>query len=70
MLKRRFSRRRAVNIGAQSRNPTRRPSRSSSAEPEAQEVPPQVRAPNRTDRTGPLNEEELAALKAGWGFVE
>jgi hypothetical protein len=29
-----------------------------------------VRSPNRMEGLGPLNEEELAALEAGWGFVE
>lgn len=37
---------------------------------EAGEVSAQVRAANRTEWTDPLNEEELAALKAGWSFVE
>ncbi|GEN00832.1 hypothetical protein MRA01_53710 [Methylobacterium radiotolerans] len=34
------------------------------------EAPPQVRAPNRIEWAGPLNEEERAALGAGWSFVE
>jgi hypothetical protein len=38
--------------------------------PKADEPPPQVRAPNRTEWPGPLNEEDCAALEAGWGFVE
>ena len=33
-------------------------------------APPQVRVPNRIEWPGPLNEEERAALEAGWGFVE
>ncbi|WP_281407329.1 hypothetical protein [Methylobacterium sp. P1-11] len=40
------------------------------AKPEAAEMPPQVRAPNSSAWPGPLNDEELAALEAGWGFVE
>lgn len=36
----------------------------------ADEVQPQVRAPNRIEWPGPLNEEERAALEDGWGFVE
>lgn len=40
------------------------------ARPETAEAPDQVRAPNRMDWAGPLNEEELRALEAGWGFVE
>jgi hypothetical protein len=34
------------------------------------EAPPQLRAPNRTDWRGPLDEDERAALEAGWGFIE
>ncbi|WP_331312276.1 hypothetical protein [Methylobacterium mesophilicum] len=38
--------------------------------PEAAEVPAQERAPNRAAWLGPFSEEELAALEAGWGFIE
>ncbi|MBE7196524.1 MAG: hypothetical protein INR70_01800 [Parafilimonas terrae] len=34
------------------------------------EPPAQVRAPNRPEWPDPLNDEELRALEAGWGFVE
>ncbi|WP_342108682.1 hypothetical protein [Methylobacterium sp. SI9] len=34
------------------------------------EAPPPVQAPNRIEWPGPLNDEERAALEAGWGFVE
>lgn len=47
-----------------------RPSESAAAQAKTDEAPPQVRAPNRIERPGPLNEEERAALEAGWGFVE
>ncbi len=45
-------------------------SQSASAKLDVGEVPPQVRAPNRPEWPGPMNEEERAALKAGWSFVE
>ena len=38
------------------RRRARPPSQSAPAEPEAEEVPAQVRAPNRVERLGPLNE--------------
>ncbi|UIN37317.1 hypothetical protein [Methylobacterium oryzae] len=40
------------------------------AQSKTDEAPPQVRATNRIEWPGPLNEEERAALEAGWGFVE
>lgn len=45
-------------------------SKSAPAKLDVGEVPPQVRAPNRPEWPGPINEEERAALKAGWSFVE
>ena len=48
----------------------RRSAQPARAQSETDEVPPQVRAPNRIEWPGPLNEEERAALEAGWGFVE
>ena len=55
---------------ARERNQQRRASRPAQAKSEADEVPAQVRASNRTEWPDPLNAEELAALKAGWSFVE
>jgi hypothetical protein len=40
------------------------------AQSKTDDTPPQARAPNRAEWPGPLNEEERAALEAGWGFVE
>lgn len=60
----------AADRTVQTRNPARRPTRSAPTKPEAGEVPAQVRAPNRPEWSDPLNEEELRALEAGWGFVE
>jgi hypothetical protein len=70
MLKRRSSRKDVAGQAVRARPSARRPSQSVPAKPEAAEVPPQVRAPNSIAWPGPLNEEELAALEAGWGFVE
>lgn len=70
MLKRRSLRKGGGDEPVAARRRARPPSRSAPAEPEAGEVPAQVRAPNRVERLGPLNEEELAALEVGWGFVE
>lgn len=55
---------------ARTRFPPRARSQSAPAKPGAGEVPPQVRAPNRPEWPGLLNEEELRALEAGWSFVE
>ncbi len=63
-------RRGAASRAARTRRPVRRPSECAPAKPEAAEVPAQVRAPNRLEWPDPLNEEELRALEAGWGFVE
>lgn len=60
----------ATTRTARERNQPRRTSRPAQAECEADDVPAQVRAPNRTEWPDPLNEEELAAFKAGWSFVE
>ncbi|GJE04472.1 hypothetical protein GMJLKIPL_6436 [Methylobacterium isbiliense] len=70
MLKRKPSRSGAVGRGARARKPARRQGRPGPAKPETREVPAEVRAPNRPEWPDPLNEEELRALKAGWGFVE
>jgi len=45
-------------------------SQSAPAKPDVGEAPPQVRAPNRSEWPGPMDEEESTALKAGWSFVE
>lgn len=55
---------------ARARNRPRRVPRPAPAKAETAEVAAQVRAPNRMDCPAPLSEEELAALKVGWGFVE
>lgn len=55
---------------ARARNFPRRAPGPAPAKADTSEVAAQVRAPNRTDCPAPLNEEELAALKVGWGFVE
>lgn len=70
MLRRKSSRRGAAGRAARTRYPAPRPSQFGPAKPEVGEVPPQVRAPNRIEWPGPLNEEERAALESGWGFVE
>jgi hypothetical protein len=38
--------------------------------PKSVEAEPQTRAQDKLEWADPLNEEELAALDAGWGFVE
>jgi len=48
----------------------RRPARTTSVPSKTDEAPPQQRAPNRPEWPGPLNEDERAALEAGWGFLE
>lgn len=70
MLQRRRSRAALTTRPARERNLQRRAPRPAPPENEPDEVSAQVRAPNRAEWPGPLNEEELAAMKAGWGFVE
>ncbi|GJD35321.1 hypothetical protein [Methylobacterium aerolatum] len=48
----------------------RRPAPPARTPTETREVTPQERAPNRSAWPGPLDDEERAALEAGWGFVE
>ena len=55
---------------ARTRNPARRPPQPRPAPSKAGQPPPEVRAPNRPEWPDPLNEEDLRALEAGWGFVE
>lgn len=70
MRKRTAVRSGAAGRVAPTRTPARRPARHGSAPPVSGEAPAQVRAPNRPEWPDPLNEEELRALEAGWGFVE
>ncbi|GJE74311.1 hypothetical protein BGCPKDLD_0880 [Methylorubrum suomiense] len=70
MPRRKTTRRGAAGCVAQTRSPGRRPARSTPTTPEPREEPAQRRAPNRPEWADPLNEEELRALEAGWGFVE
>jgi len=70
MLKRRSSRCNAAGRTARTHNVARRPTQSAPTHPEPDEAPAQLRTSNRPEWPGPLNEEELRALEAGWRFVE
>ncbi len=69
MPKRRSSRCNAARV-ARTRNLARRSSRAASARPKPDEASDQARAPNTMEWPDPLNDAELRALEAGWGFIE